>query len=237
MNNQPYFDAVRDALSALTKTEAIFDDITRVYSLDTSRPVVSDLVAVSKRVIQDRIEDADWSIKGDDQIDLADAADFAASGLRLAASLLEAIMDLSSGSAHDLASVARTRALEAMARLSAGERLDTQPVGADRNDGPIGCGAKPIARSGEAERVTPKLKLDIVHTRDDHLQGKRRSTAYRLIGAMAINAYKLDIHAPRIDGIGALQTGLSLVGVSIGDDTIRAYLKEAADLIVRPASQ
>jgi hypothetical protein len=54
---------------------------------------------------------------------------------------------------------------------------------------------------------------------------------------MAINAYELDIHAPRIEGIGALQTGLNLVGVSIGDDTIRTYLKKAAALIVRPASQ
>jgi hypothetical protein len=237
MNNQPYFDAVRDALSALTKTEAIFDDITRVYSLDTSRPVVSDLVAVSKRAIHDRLEDADWSIKGDDPVDLADAADFTASGLRLAATLLEAIMDLSAGSAHDLASIARTRVLDAMARLSAGESLDTKSVGGDRNDGPIECGAKPLAIPGAAARATPKLKLDVSGTGDDHLQGKSRSTAFRLIGAMAINAYELDIHAPRIEGIGALQTGLSLVGVSIGDDTIRTYLKKAAALIVRPASQ
>jgi hypothetical protein len=237
MNSQPNFVTIRDALFALGKTEAILDDITRVYSLDTSRPVVSDLVAVSKRAIHDRLEDADWSLKGDDPVDLADAADFTASGLRLAATLLEAIMHLSAGSAYDLASIARTRVLDAMARLSAGDSLDAGPVGSDRNDGPIEFGAKPLAISGVAERGTPKLKLDIARTGDDHLQGKSRSTAFRLIGAMAINAYKLDIHAPRIEGIGALQTGLSLLDVSISDDTIRTYLKKAAALIVRPASR
>lgn len=65
----------------------------------------------------------------------------------------------------------------------------------------------------------------------DALEGKARSTALKIIGGLLIDAYGMDIHAGRLEGIGELVKELDKAGVSIEPKTLSGYIKEAATLI------
>lgn len=67
----------------------------------------------------------------------------------------------------------------------------------------------------------------------DQLLGKGRSTALKIIGGLAMGGYGVDLHAGRFKGIGEIVNDMSQKGVVVDEDTLRAYLKEAADLIER----
>ena len=68
----------------------------------------------------------------------------------------------------------------------------------------------------------------------DDLDPKERTALLKLVGGMAIAAYRLDIHAARIDGIGELVGDLQKQGAAMDEKTVRKYLQEAANIIEKP---
>lgn len=67
------------------------------------------------------------------------------------------------------------------------------------------------------------------------LMGKERTTVLKLIGGLAICGYGMDIHANRLTGIDVLHADLATVGAPIDQDTLRKWLKLAAEVIDRPS--
>ncbi|KVT62199.1 hypothetical protein WM24_28625 [Burkholderia ubonensis] len=57
----------------------------------------------------------------------------------------------------------------------------------------------------------------------------------RVIGGLVMANTDVDIHATRLDGLSKMLTDLQTVGVTIGEDSLRAYLKEAASYIEKPS--
>lgn len=68
----------------------------------------------------------------------------------------------------------------------------------------------------------------------DQAAGKSRSAMLQVIGGLVLANTIMDIHAARLDGLGKLRGDLQTVGVSIGEDALRGYLKDAATLIEKP---
>lgn len=72
---------------------------------------------------------------------------------------------------------------------------------------------------------------------DDQAQGKSKTTMLQVIGGLVMANTDMDIHATRLDGLAKLRNDLQTVGVTIGEDALRSYLKEAANLITKSASR
>lgn len=70
---------------------------------------------------------------------------------------------------------------------------------------------------------------------DDVLEGRRKTTALRIIGGLAISAYRIDIHAARMDGITEIVRDLESAGAAVNEKTLREWLKEAANVIDKNA--
>jgi len=68
-------------------------------------------------------------------------------------------------------------------------------------------------------------------SQDDRLQGKSRTMALNLIGGLAMVGAELDIHSPRLDGIGGVLDDLAAKGVKVSEQTLRDYLRDAAKII------
>lgn len=73
--------------------------------------------------------------------------------------------------------------------------------------------------------------------KDDALAGKAKTTALKIIGGLVAANYKTDIHADRLDGIGAIVKDLETVGAGVTEKTLRELVKEAANLIDRPKAK
>ncbi|WP_157646745.1 hypothetical protein [Burkholderia ubonensis] len=69
----------------------------------------------------------------------------------------------------------------------------------------------------------------------DQAQGKTKTAMLRVIGGLVMANTDVDIHATRLDGLSKMLTDLQTVGVTIGEDSLRAYLKEAASYIEKPS--
>ncbi len=83
-----------------------------------------------------------------------------------------------------------------------------------------------------AEDVTRLSKKETVKTAMNETE---RNTMLKLIIGMAIDAYGYDKDKPRNDASGdnknSISTKLALKGITITDDTVRKYLKEAKNFL------
>jgi hypothetical protein len=68
----------------------------------------------------------------------------------------------------------------------------------------------------------------------DSLSGKARSTALKIIGGLAMEGYRMKIHAERLEGIAEMVKDLEKVGAGVAEKTLRVWLKEAANVIDLP---
>ena len=62
---------------------------------------------------------------------------------------------------------------------------------------------------------------------------RERDTALKLIIGMAVKGYGYDPTAKRSDKISEIVGDLASAGISLDDDTVRKWLREAADLLPR----
>ena len=81
----------------------------------------------------------------------------------------------------------------------------------------------------EFERVagTEKCSAD----KADALGASERTTVLKIIGGFAMEAYRMNIHAERLEGIGEMVKDLERAGASVTDKTLRQWIKEAAGII------
>lgn len=71
---------------------------------------------------------------------------------------------------------------------------------------------------------------------NDSLDGKGRTTALKLIGGLVMDAYGMDIHANRLMGVSDLVSNLAGKGISLTEETVSNWIKEAAQVIDKPKS-
>lgn len=69
---------------------------------------------------------------------------------------------------------------------------------------------------------------------DEVLERKSRTTALKMIAGLVLANYKVDIHASRLDGIGAIIKDFDTLGVDIDDKTLRTWLKAASVVVEKP---
>jgi hypothetical protein len=133
---------------------------------------------------------------------------------------------------------------ELMERLGAAERACAvaeqeverlRPVAAERDR----LRARETDLTVEVVRLTGELakaqaKLDLLQ--QDQLQGKRRSTALRLIGGLVMVTYAADLHAGRFMHMSEMLDDLAAKGIIISEGTVHSYLTEAANEIGRPSA-
>ena len=68
------------------------------------------------------------------------------------------------------------------------------------------------------------------------IDGKARTTTLKIIGGLLIKGYGINIHEPRIDGIGDVVKDLQNAGADVTEKTLRTYIKAAAEVIApKPA--
>ncbi|GHU06578.1 hypothetical protein AGMMS50225_01940 [Betaproteobacteria bacterium] len=60
------------------------------------------------------------------------------------------------------------------------------------------------------------------------LDTKSRKTALKIIGALMMDGYGMDIHAPKLEGLQDVLKGLAAAGVSVSERTLRDWIKDAA---------
>lgn len=82
-------------------------------------------------------------------------------------------------------------------------------------------------KSDELAALTVKLN----QMKSDALAGKSRTAALKIIGGLAMQGYKLNIHAARLDGISDLITDLQNVGAEVTEKTLRVLLRDASNVI------
>ena len=75
------------------------------------------------------------------------------------------------------------------------------------------------------------LTLERDQLKVEALNGKSRTTALKIIGGMAIDAYRVDIHSDRMNNIGELERALQTLGASVNAKTLREWLKDAAKVV------
>ena len=80
-----------------------------------------------------------------------------------------------------------------------------------------------LASQGEALSPTPAEKVDLTTT--------ERQSLLKLVIGMATQAYKYDPAAARSAVLPEIVSDLEAAGVALEADTVRKYLKEAADLL------
>lgn len=83
----------------------------------------------------------------------------------------------------------------------------------------------------EKEDVIGKLNAERESLNSDALKGKQKTTALKIIGGLAIVAYRINLHDSRLSGIGEIVADLQKAGAGIEEKTLRAYLKEAGEII------
>ena len=63
------------------------------------------------------------------------------------------------------------------------------------------------------------------------LAGKLKTTALKIVGGMAIDASRVDIHSDRMNNIGELERALQTLGASVNAQTLREWLQDAAKVV------
>ena len=92
---------------------------------------------------------------------------------------------------------------------------------------------------GSLRTMTDKhaaLTVELNQMKHDVLAGRSKTSALKIIGGLAMDGYRLDIHAARLDGIGDLVKDLQTVGVDVTEKTLRVFLKEAA-IVIEPKNK
>lgn len=93
---------------------------------------------------------------------------------------------------------------------------------------------------GELRTKTDEVAA-LVRDRDalkaESLSGKGRSTVLKIIGGLAKEAYRMDIHAERLEGIGDMIKDLEKAGAGITEKTLRDWIKESATIIEPPKAK
>lgn len=87
--------------------------------------------------------------------------------------------------------------------------------------------AEAALRKAQRELASKNEELDTALR--EIAQGKGKTTMLKIIGGMAVDAYRADIHGVRITGFTEILNGLASVGVEIDENTLRARLREAAE--------
>lgn len=82
----------------------------------------------------------------------------------------------------------------------------------------------------EVTEERDKLKI-ISSSLSDQISERERQTVLKLIIGMAIKGYCFDPAASRNSAASEIVSDLALLGISIDDDTVRKWLKEAAALL------
>ncbi len=71
----------------------------------------------------------------------------------------------------------------------------------------------------------------------ESLSGKGRSTALKIIGGLVMEAYRMDIHAERLEGIGEIVRDLEKAGAGVTEKTLRDWIKESVTIIEPPKTR
>lgn len=80
-----------------------------------------------------------------------------------------------------------------------------------------------------------KMRDERGRLKADALAGKSRSSALKIIGGFAMIAYRFDIHkTPKLDSTVEMLNDLAKAGAAIDDQTLRSWLKAAAQVIEPP---
>lgn len=92
-----------------------------------------------------------------------------------------------------------------------------------------------LERADEREiqliQVVDNLRQQMRDMERQKLSSRERESMLKLIGGMAVAAYRYDSSAKRNQATAEIANDLQLNGVALSDDTIRKYLKEAAELL------
>lgn len=68
-------------------------------------------------------------------------------------------------------------------------------------------------------------------TTKDTLTTRQRNNYLKVIGALLKDGYGMDIHASKLTGVTEILKDLEQQGADIGEQTLRRYIKEAAELL------
>jgi len=85
-----------------------------------------------------------------------------------------------------------------------------------------------------ATEAFDKLRADyeqLATQRDKDIGVRQRDTLLKLVIGMAVGGYSFDPRANRSDKIPEIVDDLERAGVAVGDDTVRKYLRQAADFL------
>jgi hypothetical protein len=91
----------------------------------------------------------------------------------------------------------------------------------------------------ELRDTVAKLTAALDQLRREHealqpLSGKPQTTTFKMIGGMAKGAYQCDLRKPQAQAIRRLMDHLDHAGGSLSENTVRSYLRKAADYLERP---
>jgi hypothetical protein len=88
-----------------------------------------------------------------------------------------------------------------------------------------------VTERDSVQRRFEQLESDLKKAKG--LGTRERETLLKLVGGMAVAAYKHEPHATRTTTASAIVQDLDTVGISIDEDTVRKWLKEAVEHIPR----
>ena len=75
------------------------------------------------------------------------------------------------------------------------------------------------------------LTLERDQLKAEALNGKSKTTALKIIGGMAIDAYRVDIHSNRMNNISEIDQALQTLGANVNAKTLREWLTDAAKVV------
>ena len=81
------------------------------------------------------------------------------------------------------------------------------------------------------ERKNAALQEKFNKLNSEVLSGKTKTIAFKLIGCMAIDAYRVDIHSERMSNISEVKNAVELMGENISEDFIRNILRQSAKIV------
>jgi hypothetical protein len=89
-------------------------------------------------------------------------------------------------------------------------------------------------RNYQATIAELESKLNAAPAAERGLLGKERESVLRLIIGMAVGGYRYDPNATRSKVVADITSDLTNAGVELTDDTVRKWLREAAELLPPP---
>ena len=98
-----------------------------------------------------------------------------------------------------------------------------------------------LKRADEREihlmQVADSLRQQLHDLERQKLSTRERESMLKLIVGMAVGGYGYDVSAKKNEATAQIATDLDINGVSLSDDTVRKYLKEATELMPAKAEQ